>query len=241
MPTIATRRIAYAHGDTTLDGVLAYDRDLDADEQRPAVLVFHGMEGRTDEQVEFARRVVDWGYVGLAVDLFGTAASAAGLERCGELMTAFLQDRAALRTRLLHILDVARSLPEIDETRVAAIGFCFGGLCVLDLARTGTDVQGVASFHGVLTPPDTTTDGTISAKVIVFHGWDDPYAPPDDVTALGRELTTRGADWQIHAYGNTMHAFMAESADNPEAGVQYSRTSARRAWASLSAFLSEVL
>lgn len=225
-----TRRVAYEHDGAALEGVLA----VESDGPRPTVLVCHGMEGRSEAQVDFARSLAGWGYAGFAADLFGPLPSP---DRGGELMAAYMADRAALRERLLRVLSVARSLPEVDETRVAAIGFCFGGLCVLDLARGGADVRGVASFHGVLTPPPVTA--SITAKVIVFHGWDDPYAPPEDVTALGRELTGAGADWQIHAYGNTMHSFMATTADNPAGGVQYNEVSARRAWNSLRTFLAE--
>jgi dienelactone hydrolase len=144
-------------------------------------------------------------------------------------MTESMQDRDRLKSRMLHVLDLVRTLPEVDADRVAAAGLCFGGLCVLDLARSGADIRGAASFHGVLTPPDHATRSAISAKVIVFHGWDDPFAPPEDVVALGLELSEAGADWQIHAYGNAMHAFMAPTTNNPEAGIMYSEVAARRA------------
>lgn len=237
------RHVEYELDGAACDGVLVSagaGGEGDGDGKRPTVLVFHGVEGRSEAQVEFARAVSEWGYNGFAVDLFGTDASAAGLERCQELMTGFLQDRALLRPRLLQAFEVAKSLPETDGDGVAAIGFCFGGLCVLDLARAGAaGLLGAASFHGVLTPPGL-TEHAIAAKVLVLHGWDDPFAPPDDVTALGRELSTRGADWQVHAYGSTMHAFMAPWADDPESGVRYNSRSARRAWASLAGFLAEV-
>jgi dienelactone hydrolase len=114
---------------------------------------------------------------------------------------------------------------------------------VLDLARVGARLRGVASFHGVLTAPEQDGDQSagdpIAAKMAVFHGWDDPFAPPEDITALGRELTGRGADWQLHAYGRTMHSFMATAANNPEAGILYDETSARRAWRVLEDFLLE--
>ncbi|HLJ15346.1 MAG TPA: dienelactone hydrolase family protein [Bryobacteraceae bacterium] len=114
-------------------------------------------------------------------------------------------------------------------------------MCALDLARAGADVRGVAIFHGVLKPPGNTADNKIKAKVIVFHGWEDPFRPPEDLVALGRELSEADADWQIHAYGKTMHAFMARSANNPGTGVMYNEISARRALASLKTFLPEVL
>jgi dienelactone hydrolase len=236
---IITRHLASEHEGVTLDGVIAADEEWEAAGDRPVVLVFHGMEGRSDVQVDFARRLTEWGYLGFAADLFGVDATAGGLDRCGEAMRAYLDDRAALRDRLLHVLTVARSLPGVDQSRIATIGFCFGGLCALDLARTGTDVRGVASFHGVLTPPPDPPAGEITSKVIVFHGWDDPFAPPADVVGLARELTERAADWQLHAYGHTMHSFMAPTATNPAAGIQYNEASARRAWTALRAFLTE--
>lgn len=234
--TVNERRVAYEHEGAALEGVLTL-ADADAAGKRPVVLVFHGMEGRSDGQVQFAKRLTESGYAGFAVDFFGTGeGDFAGGDR---LMNEMLRDRDRLRRRALHVLDVVRGLPEVDPAQVAAVGFCFGGLCVLDLARSGADLRGVASFHGVLTPPPGDPTKQVNAKVIVFHGWDDPFAPPEDVVALGKELSAAGADWQIHAYGGTMHAFMLPRADNPEAGIQYSEVAARRAWTSLGPFLAE--
>ena len=144
-----------------------------------------------------------------------------------------------LRTRLVDTVRVVQTLPEVDPKRVAAIGFCFGGLCVLDLARSGLEIRAVASFHGLFGKADGLPTAPIKARVIAFHGWDDPMVPPSDVVALSTELTEAEAGWQIHAYGHTMHGFMAEGANRPEAGIQYNARSARRAWESLVAFLAE--
>ncbi|MGH3379659.1 MAG: dienelactone hydrolase family protein [Actinoallomurus sp.] len=230
------RPVAYEHEGTTLDGLLA----VDAAEPglRPAVLVVHGMEGRSGAQVDFVRRLTAWGYAGFAVDLFGIGEDG-DIGRGERLMMEMLEDRDLVRRRMLYVLDLVRDLPEVDSDRVAAVGFCFGGLCVLDLARSGAEVRGVASFHGVLTPPEGGERNEIRAMVTVFHGWDDPFAPPEHVVGLGKELTEAGTDWQVHAYGNTMHAFMAPMANNPEAGIMYNERSARRAWSSLGSFLTE--
>jgi dienelactone hydrolase len=134
-----------------------------------------------------------------------------------------------------------REQPEVDPRRIAAMGFCFGGLCVLDLARSGADLRGVVSFHGLLTPPEPHPQYTILAKVLVLHGFDDPMAPPEQVVALGLELTEAGADWQIHAYGNTLHAFTNPRANDPGFGTVYNETADRRSWRSLREFLAEVL
>jgi dienelactone hydrolase len=137
------------------------------------------------------------------------------------------------------VIGILSALPAVERDAMAAIGFCFGGLCVLDLARHGMDMKAVGAFHGLLTPPTEAPDEPISTKISVFHGWDDPFAPPSDVVALAAELTERGADWQLHAYGNAMHAFMAPFANAPERGISYDEKTARRAWASLVAFLGE--
>ena len=122
---------------------------------------------------------------------------------------------------------------------IVAVAFCFGGLCALDLARTGAHIKGAASFHGLLTPPGNLGGRPIRAKVIVFHGWDDPMAPPNQVEALGRELTEGGADWQVHAYGGTVHGFTNPKAADPEKGILYNPVAAARAWRALDGFLEE--
>jgi dienelactone hydrolase len=131
--------------------------------------------------------------------------------------------------------------PVIDARRVAAMGFCFGGLCVLDMARSGAAVRGVVSFHGLLNKPGNTEGRTIQAKVLVLHGHDDPLCPVADVVAFETEMTAAGADWQLHAYGNTMHSFTNPEADDPAFGTVYSESADRRSWASLLNFLEEVL
>jgi dienelactone hydrolase len=234
---IITRKVEHEHEGQRYDGLLV--RDEARPTRRPGVLVFHGWEGRSDAQEEVARNLAGWGYAAFAVDLYGGGQRGTTPERCQALMTPLIEDRARLRGRLLSV-EVVGALPEVETAKLAAIGFCFGGLCVLDLARAGAPVRGVASFHGLFTPPGLPTVGPIQAKVIAFHGWDDPMAPPADVVALGQELTAAGADWQIHAYGGTMHAFMAKFANSPERGLLYHPRSARRAWESLRGFLAEI-
>ncbi|KWX57408.1 dienelactone hydrolase family protein [Mycobacterium sp. NAZ190054] len=218
------------------DAVLVRD---DSAAAAPTVLVFHGMEGRSDAQLDIATRLAARGYQAIAVDLFGEDVSAGGMEATSAAMTGFLGDRQALARRLGTVFETLVSTPAVDADRVAAIGFCFGGLCVLDLARAGHPLVAVASFHGLLTPPAPPGPHPVTAKVIVFHGWDDPFATPEDVVALGREFSGRGIDWQLHAYGDTMHAFMAPFADDPTRGVLFSESASRRAWASLELFLAE--
>lgn len=234
-----SREFQYEVNGVTFDGAVALDDARSG--KRPAVMVFHGWEGRSDAQVECARALAKLGYAGVACDVFGSGIRGDIAGDNSALIAPFFRDRAMLRARLVGTVGVVQSLPEVDPSRVAAIGFCFGGLCVLDLARSGVDIRAVASFHGLFGNPEGLPTASIKAKVVAFHGWNDPLAPPEDVVALAKELTEAGADWQIHAYGGTMHAFMVPGANRPEAGIQYNERAARRAWASLVAFLAEAL
>lgn len=207
---------------------------------RPGVLVIHGWEGRSEGQERFARRLCELGYTAFCVDLYGSGQRGTTPERCQALMDPLLADRTLLRRRLLAALEAAAGLAAVDATKLAAVGFCFGGLCALDLARANAALRGVVSFHGTLTPPQLSGPAVIGVPILVLHGWDDPLAPPPAVLALAAELSRANADWQLHAYGGTMHAFMAQGVDRPQFGLQYHERSARRAWAAMAGFLSEV-
>ncbi len=236
---IQTRSIDYSHNGVPLEGILAWDDALAG--PRPAVLVSHAWAGRDAFAVGKARALAELGYAGFALDMYGNGLVGSGPEENAKLMGPFMDDRALLQGRQLAALDAVRRQPEVDAGRVAAMGFCFGGLCVLDLARTGADLRGVASFHGLLTPPGNTEGNRIKAKVLVLHGYDDPMAPPEQVLELASELTLGGADWQIHAYGNTVHAFTNPQANDPGFGTVYKAEADRRSWQALKNFLAEVL
>jgi dienelactone hydrolase len=209
-------------------------------DESPLVLIFPSFVGRSDADLVVGKRLVDAGYRALACDVYGEGRSGASREECSALMQPLMEDRDELGHRLLYWLDAGATLAGDNRKHVAAIGFCFGGLCALDLARTGADFAGAASFHGLFTPRGTSEPAPIKAKVIAFHGWDDPMVPPEQVEALGGELSAAGADWQIHAFGGTMHGFTNPAAAAPELGILYNEAAASRAWASLTAFLAEV-
>jgi len=226
----------YSFDGIEFDGALAFTPG----EPRPGVLVVHGWEGRSDAQDKVALRLASWGYNAFCVDLYGDGKRGSTPDECNALMTPLISNRPLLRERLLHTVSAVAAAPQIDASRIAAIGFCFGGLCMLDLARANAPLRAVASFHGMLTAPASLPPpARIDTKIIVFHGWDDPMAPPQDVVALATELSGARADWQLHAYGATLHAFMAEGLNAPERGLQYNARSARRAWAALQTHLSE--
>ena len=231
------RSVEYRHENTVLEGFLAHDGK---GSKKPAVLVAHAWAGRSPFENDKARALAGLGYVGFALDMYGKGVLGTSVEENSALMTPLLQDRARLQARLQSALAAVRAQPEVDPTRVAAIGFCFGGLCVLDLARTGADVLGVASFHGLLTAPGNTAGNRITSKVLALHGHDDPMVPVSQVNEFESEMTAAGVDWQVHAYGGTMHSFTNPEANDPSFGTQFKATANRRSWATLVDFLGEI-
>lgn len=219
-----------------LEGVLVARRDH---ARRPGVILFPTVMGVSELELGFARELVHLGYSGFVADLFGKAFRGAPREIMSGELKRLRSDRASLRKRLLAVLECVRELGAIEPDRIVAVGYCFGGQCALDLARSGADVAGVASFHGLLDPPGLEPQ-PIKAKVLAFHGWADPLAPPAAVVALGEELTAAGADWQIHAYGHTAHGFTNPAMTGAIPGVRYNELAAERSWTSLINFLEEL-
>ncbi|CAI8868797.1 MULTISPECIES: dienelactone hydrolase family protein [Methylococcus] len=236
---VQMREIDYHHADTLLSGYFACDDEFPL--PRPGILVSHAWGGRDAFVCDKARRLAELGYAAFALDMYGKGIVGSGPEQNAQLMAPFMADRGLLQSRMNAALDTVRSLPEVDPGRIAAMGFCFGGLCVLDLARTGADLRGVVSFHGLFIPPGNTAGRKIRAKVLVLHGYEDPMAPPEQALALGRELTEAGADWQIHMYGHTLHAFSNPLANDRSFGTVYDPTADRRSWQAMQNFLAEVL
>lgn len=236
--TVQTREVSYTDGDTTFLGYIAWD---DALGPRPAVLVAPTWAGCTEFEKDQAVRLAGLGYVGFAVDMYGGGVTGNGKEECSALLSSVVSDRALLQARIAAAADAVRNQPEAADEPVAAIGFCFGGLCVLDLARSRADVAGVVSLHGLLMPADNIPAPTISAKVLVLHGYDDPMVPPEQVVEFASEMRGSGCDWQLHAYGQTLHAFTNPEANDPDFGTVYSATASRRAYRALDDFLAEVL
>jgi dienelactone hydrolase len=236
---LRTELIEYDDGDTVCEGWAAWqDRPGGP---RPCVLVAHDWSGQNQGIRAVTERVARLGWVAFALDAYGKGVRGEETGDNTHLMTPMLADRALLRRRLLAGLAAAKRHPAVDPRRVAAIGYCFGGLCVLDLARAvAPDLLGVASFHGVFQPPGLGEQPPIAAKVLLLHGWDDPLAPPDAVLAIARELTDAKADWQLHAYGHALHAFTFQGAYMPERGIAYDAAADRRSWAALQGFLAEL-
>lgn len=229
-----TRVVDYDQDGQTYEGFLA----LPDGAPKGVVLVAHAWGGQSDFERGKAELLANWGYAAFAVDVYGKGKRGETTEECQALMTPLANNRTELQARLAHALSVAKS--ESGSDQAAAIGFCFGGMCVLDMARKNMDLKGVVSFHGLFGAPGN-TDDTIAPKVLALHGWEDPMATPDDVMDFSREMTSAGADWQLHAYGATLHAFSNPAANNPDFGTLYDAAADRRSFAACQDFLAEVL
>ncbi len=225
---IKTTDIAYRDGDTELSGFAAWDDSIDG--PRPCVLISHAFRGQGDFEREKAEKFAELGWVGFALDNYGGRTFTDDRQEARALMQPLAEDRKALRRRLAAGLAAARALDVVDDGRVAAIGFCFGGMCVLELARSGADVRGVASFHGTLDTPFPAEADAVDAEVRVYHGYEDPAAPPEKLAAFMAEMSECGADWQLHAYGKTYHAFTHPGVNMPEHGLAYNPLADAHSW-----------
>ncbi|MFM9863116.1 MAG: dienelactone hydrolase family protein [Micropepsaceae bacterium] len=227
----------YKDGGTVCEGYIAHEPG----QKRPCVLVSHAWSGMSDHEKHTAEELAQTGYVGFAIDNYGKGVRGDPQGDNSALMGPWLDDRAKLKARLMAAVAAAKAHPSVDPNRIAMIGYCFGGLCALDVARSGTsEVRGVVSLHGIFMPPNLGPQAPIKAKVLVLHGWEDPMATPDAVLGLAKEMTAAKADWQVHAYGHAMHAFTHEGANAPERGIKYDKAAARRSWAATTDFLKEV-
>jgi dienelactone hydrolase len=236
--SISTRLIDYRDGDHVFEGKLAWDDDIAG--PRPGVLVAHTIRGRSQFEEGKAELLAAVGCAGFAIDVYGKDAIGSEFDDCREMMESLRNERAVLQRRLLQAVQALRDQPEVDASRIAAIGYCFGGLCVLDIARTGEPLAGVVSFHGLLDAPGNTAGNRIRARILALHGWDDPLATPEQAVAFGEELSSMGADWQLHCYGNVRHAFTNPAADASNRVTVYNDAADRRSWAAAQYFLSEL-
>lgn len=235
-----TQAIEYHHQETLLQGFWAIDSKKQGGGLKPVVLICHDWSGCHEFVREKAKKIAELGYIGFAIDMFGKGQLGSTKEEKSALIQPFMDDRVFLLKRIQAALAVIPSLPHADVTAVAALGFCFGGLCVLDLARSGADLRAVVSFHGLLAAPATGAQTLIKAKVLALHGYADPMVPPAAVNHFAEEMTQAKADWQIHMYGNTLHAFTNPQAHDPQFGTVYEATADKRSWQTMKNFLAEV-
>lgn len=224
--------VDYSDGETLFEGYAVVPPEVT--DRRPCVVLTHDWSGLNEPVRRLAERYAGLGYFCFAVDVYGSGVRGDPLGDNAHLMDPLLRDRLLLRRRLLAGFEAARRFPGVDGARMAVVGYCFGGLCALDLARAApADLKAAVSFHGVLQPPKLGDQARIEASILLLHGWEDPVAPPDDVLSIADELTRAGADWQLHAYGHAQHAFTFDRAAAPEHGVAYDRRADERSWAAM--------
>lgn len=236
---VAARAVPYVHGEMALEGWLVHDPARSA--TAPGVLLVHEWRGLDDHVKEYARRLAEQGYAAFALDMYGKGVLAANNTEAAALAKPLRDDRPRMRQRAAAGLQAFLATGVVDPARVAAIGFCFGGTTVLEMARDNQPLRGVVSLHGGLKTPLPAT-GTVSPKVLVLHGAVDPHVPPEEVIAFGKEMEAAKADWQLVAYGKAVHSFTNPKAgDDPSKGAAYEETAARRAWRHLLVFLEEAL
>ena len=226
------------NGATTCKGVVF--RPDDATGTLPVVMVTHAWDGLVQEVRDKAEKLAQAGYIAFAIDVYGDGKTESDPGKLMDTLGPYMADRGLLTSRMQAALAAAKGMEGGDPSRIAAIGYCFGGTAVLDLARASDEVRGVVSFHGGLAGNDL-SDASISAKVLVLHGEDDPLVPPEQVAAFKAEMKSRQADWQLVAYGDTMHGFTRPGANNPDFGTVYSAGADARSWQAMLSFFDEVL
>ena len=224
--------IEYKQGDAVLEGYIAYDDAFKG--QRPGVLIVHDWLGAGHYVRARAQQLSSLGYVAFAADIYGKGIRPTDAKEAAKVSGLYKNDRTLLRLRTNAGLDILRSHPRVDPDKLGAMGYCFGGMAVLELARSGSSVAGVVSFHGNLDTPDPNDAKNIKGKVLVLHGAEDPVVPPAQVVAFQNEMRSAGIDWQMNYYSGALHNFT-----NPEV-KSYQRQADKRSFEAMKLFFHEV-
>ncbi|MBK9797722.1 MAG: dienelactone hydrolase family protein [Holophagaceae bacterium] len=240
LPLLAGQPLTYADGPTKLAGYVALPAG--AKGKVAGVVVIHQWMGLTDHERKVSDDLAKLGYAALAADIYGDGVRPTNTGEAGKLAGSFKGDRALYRRRIAAAVETLQAQKGVDASRIAVIGFCFGGTGALEAARGGLPVKAVVSFHGGLEVPAGYTPGPIGAKVLVCHGADDPWVPAKDVAAFQDEMRQAKADYVFVAYANAVHAFTQKEAgsDNSK-GAAYNEAAHRRSWQHLKDLFREVL
>ncbi len=241
-PKIQAKTVEYNAQGVVLKGYLAYDENIK--EKRPGVLVVHEWWGLNDYARKRARMLAEWGYTALAVDMYGDGKVATHPDEAGKFSSAVMKNFDLAEARFMAAVDFLKQQPTVDPARMAAIGYCFGGGVVLNMARQGADLKGVVSFHGSLTAVKPAQSGSVKAKILVLHGADDQFTPPEQIETFKQEMKSAGVDFQFISYPGAMHSFT-----NPEADtygkkfnlpLAYNADADKKSWAELEKFLGKI-
>ena len=236
---IHTETVDYQQGGTTLEGYLAYDDSISG--KRPGVLIVHQWQGITDYEKMRARMLAEMGYVAFCADIYGKDNRPQSLQEAGAIAGKFKSDRVLLRARVNAGLDELKDNQFVDRGHVAAIGYCFGGTTVIELARSGAELNGIVSFHGGLDSPNPADGKNIRCKMLILAGADDPFQKPADLAAFEKEMRDSKVDWQITFYGGAVHAFTQASVDKLNLnGAKYNESADKRSWLAMKNFFAEI-
>jgi dienelactone hydrolase len=235
---IKTQTHDYLHGETTCEGFWAYDESKPG--KRPGILVAHEWNGLQDYMKKRCGMLAEMGYVAFAPDIFGKGVRAKSFPECEQISAPYYKDRALTRGRARAGLDCLVKHPLVDTAKVAAIGYCFGGIVVLELARSGANVAGVVSFHGQLNTPNPADAKNIKGKVLVLHGAIDPVVPPAEVAGFEKEMEDAKVDWQLVSYGGAVHTFTNWNLPTTGMPAAYNEKADKRSWVAMQDFFKEI-
>ncbi|MBD2663207.1 dienelactone hydrolase [Richelia sinica FACHB-800] len=238
LAVIRTKTIEYKQGNTVLQGYLAYDDAIKV--KRPGVLVVHEWNGLQSYIKKRTVQLAKLGYVAFAADIYGKGVRPKNIAESAAQSKIYRQDRKLLRERAKAGLQVLQNYRWTDAKRIAAIGYCFGGGTVLELARSGVNLAGVVSFHGNLDTPNPDDAKNIKAKVLVLHGADDPFVPDEQVRAFENEMRQAKVDWQLISYGGVEHAFTNPDYKGEPKGALYNPLADQRSWKAMRQFFAEI-
>jgi dienelactone hydrolase len=230
--------IDYSDGKTHHKGLAIFQ---EGGQKKAAVLVCHAWHGQDDFTRSKAALLAEMGYVGFAVDMYGEGKEVHSSEEAKLLMTPLVEDRLLTRRRMLAAFEAVKALPEVDPKRIAVIGFCFGGMCALELARSGAAICAAVSFHGRLYRDKQVKSGPIKAAILALHGYEDPLMSAEQLADFQEEMNSAKVDWQLHIYGLTTHAFTNPQANSPEQGLLFQKSSSERSFKEMEMFFKEKL
>ena len=230
-----TEKITYQSGDKSFEGFLAQPEG----DSNPCVLIAHTWAGRDAFVEEKAKLLTELGYAAFAIDMYGDGKIGTSNEENAGMMQPLLDDREELARRALASLDAVSKIDSIDASKIVIMGYCFGGLVSMDLARTGADIKGAVSFHGFLAGPENSTN-EIKAKLLALHGDSDPMVGQDQIESFRQEMISKKVDWQLHVFGGAMHSFTNPEANDPDFGAVYSKNADERSWKIFTDFLMEL-
>lgn len=238
---IQTKSVDYNDGDVKLEGFVAFD-PAKATKASPAVLVIHQWMGITDYEKSRCKQLAEMGYVAFAADIYGKGIRPTAVEDAMKQSSIYKKDRQLYRKRLNLGLEQLKSTPGVASSKIAAIGYCFGGTGVLELARSGAEVASVVSFHGGLDAPTPADAKNIKAKVLVCHGNDDPFVPAADIEAMKKSFNEAKVDWQMINYSGAVHSFTQKMAGNDNSkGAAYNEKADLRSWIAMKSFFDETI